>query len=260
MGPEVLGSTVTGNSAAAGGAIANYGGLVSVNNTIARNFASQGPSSIVSGVGGRLEILNTIIGPDAGQAVPLVEGQYVSRGSNIVTNTTGSSGWTSSDQISTNNGIDPMLGNLADNGGQTDSIALLPGSPAINRGNDCVVLFPGPGGTCTEYITFRDQRKFERLAGTHVDVGAYETSSAPNAGTVMWTLSFGAGSQRHAYSRVTVINTETMERRSTFIVLRDTIQMGVGGTQAMSFERNGVYVAEIHTKRGGTYSPQLFEF
>ena len=76
----------------------------------------------------------------------------------------------------------------------------------------------------------------------------------------MWTLFFGGGTQRHAYSRVTVTNTETLERRSTFIVLQDTIQMGTGGTKALSFERNVVYVAEIHTKRGATAGPQIYEF
>lgn len=260
MSPEIKGSTFTGNSAAAGGAIANYDGLVSVNNTIARNFASQGPSSIVSGVGGRLEILNTIIGPDAGQAVPLVEGPYVSRGNNIVTNTTGSSGWTSSDQVSTNNGIDPMLGNLADNGGQTDSIALLQGSPAINRGNNCVVSFSacdglsGPG----EYITLRDQRKFERRAGAHVDVGAFETGTNPNTSSFMSSLFFGR-THHITFSRVTVINTETMERRSSFIALSNSKGLP-GYTPPMSFERNNVYVAEVHTKRSAIFSPSIFDF
>src|SRR5207247_13827 len=38
--------------------------------------------------------------------------------------------------------LDPMLGPLADNFGPTPTFALLPGSPAIDRGNNAVVTEP----------------------------------------------------------------------------------------------------------------------
>ena len=62
--------------------------------------------------------------------------------------------------------IDPKLGALADNGGPTQTIALLPGSPAIDRGDDSVLGSP--------YSLTTDQRGFPREFGTHVDIGAYE--------------------------------------------------------------------------------------
>ena len=42
-------------------------------------------------------------------------------------------------------GVDPELGPLADNGGPTDTMALLAGSPAINAGNPAPepTTFPG---------------------------------------------------------------------------------------------------------------------
>jgi hypothetical protein len=55
----------------------------------------------------------------------------------------------------------PSLGPLADNGGPTLTMALLPGSPAIDAGN--TLLAP----TC-------DQRGYPRPAGAAADIGAYE--------------------------------------------------------------------------------------
>jgi hypothetical protein len=59
--------------------------------------------------------------------------------------------------------IDPLLGPLQDNGGPTWTHALLPGSPAIDAGNDA-------------YATDWDQRGpgFPRISGPHIDIGAFE--------------------------------------------------------------------------------------
>jgi len=56
---------------------------------------------------------------------------------------------------------DPRLGALADNGGPTQTHALLPGSPAIDHGND---------------ITgdLADQRLFKRVVGSSADIGSVE--------------------------------------------------------------------------------------
>ncbi|MGB7207583.1 MAG: choice-of-anchor Q domain-containing protein [Pyrinomonadaceae bacterium] len=258
MYPSVKSSSLTNNSAVAGGAIANYGEPVLVNNTIARNSASQGSSSVLNGSGSYTKVINTIIGPDTGQTVSSVGGQFFSLGSNIVTNTTGSSGWSSDDQVSTNNGIDPMLGKLSDNGGQTDMMAVLQGSPAINMGDDCVISI-GCGGFPFIDVPTRDQRKFPRIAGAHVDVGAYESSASLSTNTFMVSLFFGQ-THRIAYSRVTVINTETLEKRTSFIALRDQLQGLSGGIPPMSFQHNNVYVAEVHTKRSAIFSPSIFDF
>jgi RTX calcium-binding nonapeptide repeat (4 copies) len=53
----------------------------------------------------------------------------------------------------------PRLGPLADNGGQTDTMRLLPGSAALNRGASCEVS---------------DQRGVPRTLGGVCDIGAYE--------------------------------------------------------------------------------------
>jgi hypothetical protein len=59
---------------------------------------------------------------------------------------------------------DPKLGPLADNGGPTLTMALLPGSPAIDAGD-------------TDAAPATDQRGFPRPAGAAVDIGAFENGS-----------------------------------------------------------------------------------
>jgi hypothetical protein len=61
--------------------------------------------------------------------------------------------------------IDPLLGNLQNNGGQTDTHALLPGSPAIDKGNNSNSL----GAT--------DQCGFARIVNGIIDIGAAESQS-----------------------------------------------------------------------------------
>ncbi|MEZ6074055.1 MAG: choice-of-anchor Q domain-containing protein [Pirellulales bacterium] len=66
-------------------------------------------------------------------------------------------------------GLDPMLGPLADNGGQTQTHAILPGSPAIDAGDPTAVA--GVGG-----VPSYDQRgtNYERVQAGRIDIGAYE--------------------------------------------------------------------------------------
>jgi hypothetical protein len=65
------------------------------------------------------------------------------------------------------NPIDPKLGALQNNGGQTDTRALLADSTAINAGYNA----NSPGSA--------DQRGFTRIVGGTIDIGAYESNILP---------------------------------------------------------------------------------
>jgi sugar lactone lactonase YvrE len=60
--------------------------------------------------------------------------------------------------------IDPKLGPLYNNGGPTPTMALLPGSPAIDKGNNSFI----------PYYQNTDQRGFPRVVNGTVDIGAFE--------------------------------------------------------------------------------------
>lgn len=106
----------------------------------------------------------TVAGPD-------VAGSFSSQGSNLIGKSDGSTGFVhgvNGDLVGTAAGpIDPLLGPLQDNGGPTQTMALLAGSPAIDAGNNA-----GVAAT--------DQRGFARILdgnrdGTaSADIGAFE--------------------------------------------------------------------------------------
>ncbi|MFO0960935.1 MAG: choice-of-anchor Q domain-containing protein, partial [Isosphaeraceae bacterium] len=80
---------------------------------------------------------------------------------NLIGETDGSTGWVASDLTGTADApIDPLLAPLGDYGGPTWTMALLPGSPAINSGSS--------SGTPST-----DQRGKPRVGGT--DIGAFES-------------------------------------------------------------------------------------
>src|SRR5207249_10213003 len=68
--------------------------------------------------------------------------------------------------------INPLLGPLANNGGPTQTMALLPGSPAINAGDNAAIVNPPFSGP-----PFTDQRGlgFNRIVIATVDMGAFES-------------------------------------------------------------------------------------
>ena len=95
---------------------------------------------------------------------PNVDGAVASNGHNLLGVATEATGFTGpGDQTNAN----PMLAPLADNGGPTQTMELLPGSPAIDAGNN---------DTCSP----RDQRRVPRPRdgdndGTSIcDIGSFE--------------------------------------------------------------------------------------
>lgn len=179
-------STVTGNSAESTAGMVQGGGVLAaldptatepskveiVNSTIAGNSVGA------AGVGGGLAIYNptpgvvttlsmknTIVagnsGPggtsDCGAVAMLTSDHNISSDASCMFTDAGS-------KQNTN----PLLGGLANNGGETDTLALQPGSPAIDA---------GANAGCPP----TDQRGVSRPQGAACDVGAFELAPAPPA-------------------------------------------------------------------------------
>jgi N-acetylneuraminic acid mutarotase len=178
--------TISGNSAVGptildtgyGGGISNgQGSVVQItSSTIAHNSATGGAGAFGGGIYGHATTDSSIIalngaatGPDIGT------GGLDSTGYNIIGNNANAViNSQPTDQIGTPAApIDPLLGPLADNGGATETHALVWGSPAIDKGNSRGL--------------FVDQRRFHRpieipgipnaIGGDGSDIGAFEFGS-----------------------------------------------------------------------------------
>jgi CSLREA domain-containing protein len=138
---------ITGN----GGAINNpsTGTVNLINSTLASNNANHFTGGIYN-PGGTVRLRNTIIAGNTsgnGTAGPDVSGPFTSQGHNLIGANDSSTGFT----VGTNNAngdlvgtvaskIDPKLSaTLAANGGPTQTLALQPGSPALDAGDNCVI-------------------------------------------------------------------------------------------------------------------------
>ncbi len=153
-------STFSGNTAGTygGGIFSDASGSITLNNaTLIGNDATTGDALGVFSTG-TAQFANTILsapGDDCGGG-----GTFTSNGHNIGSDTS-----CNLTGIGDKPNTDPKLGALADNGGPTQTHALLPGSPAIDAGNPAA---PGSGGNACEAT---DQRGLPR---TSCDIGAYE--------------------------------------------------------------------------------------
>lgn len=192
----VTDSTLSGNGGGNGGGISNDGGTVTVtDSTLAGNDAYDGggvgggidnKAGTVTVVGSTLSN-NTSIAPGGGiynsgtlnAAATIVaesgseedcSGTITDRGYNI--DDDGTCGF-SAPSVSQSTSLDGTLGPLADNGGPTETIALLPGSPASRA------------VTSTALCSTPDQRGIVRP--TPCDIGAYQFSTNDLSQTIAFT-------------------------------------------------------------------------
>jgi predicted outer membrane repeat protein len=201
----VTNSTFSGNSADYGGGVINAGTLTMTNSTFSGNYATVNGGGINNL--GTLNLYNSILanstsGNDCWKTLGTVTGN-----NNLIETDSPTKACGTTSPI---NNTDPKLADtLAYNGGETQTFALLPGSPAINA------------GTATDAPS-TDQRGILRATqgGAGYDIGAYEvvyatptvTGISPASGTTVGGAS------------VTITGTN----------FTDAIGVTIGGTAATS--------------------------
>ncbi len=166
----IINSTISDNFAENFGGIAAYlANTTVINSTITANVGNGDGNGLFNGTGSTATVTNSIVAGnwnnnDIGAIAPFTSG-----GNNLIGNSNGVAGFTNGlngDIVGTAaNPIDPLIGTLQDNGGATFTHALLPGSLAIDAGNN-------------NNAPTTDQRGIIRPQDA-VDIGAFELVGNP---------------------------------------------------------------------------------
>ena len=220
---NLINSTVSGNDADFGGGIGGSGTINVQSSTITANHAARNGGGIKAS-DATLIIRNSVVARNSVGVYPPtsngVTGSDIyafhrvisSQGNNLIGNTDDTSGWVASDMT----GTDPRLGPLQNNGGPTPTHALLPGSPAIDAGNNA-----SPPAT--------DQRGLSRIFDGNadgspvIDIGAVEMATMPVLPSVTLSASPGAISETGGQATVTA----TLSAATSQAV---TVYLGFAGT------------------------------
>lgn len=166
-------ATISGNNAQAGNTGVNTAGV-----SKPARLVAEGTGGGIRIGPGAVTLENTIVaintaangaGDTTGAPTPgpNVDGAVISNGHNLIGNATEATGFTGTgDQT----GANPMLAALADNGGPTQTMALLPGSPAIDAGTAAGSTFDQRGMP----RTVDDPGVANTGSSDGTDIGAYE--------------------------------------------------------------------------------------
>ena len=231
-------STIASNTAGdSGGGIYSVDGLLQVrNSTITSNTAGADQGSGVASYGDTVtqtEIVSSLIaGNTNDDDVRLIPAagtvSFVSLGNNViggggapalgVFNQTG-------DQTGVTN---PMVGPLQNNGGPTETVALLPGSPAINAGSN-------PDNLTTDQRGAGFPRDIDGI-----DAGAFEAEAVPSVGALI-DADFNSGSEGFVYSDDLFRGTN----QPAFADGGRVTSGGVGNTPALRMELGGINGTDV---------------
>jgi len=228
--------TVSGNSTpSVGGGIENPGTLTVTDSTVSSNTATSDGGGIDNG--GSATLGNTIVADNSltgGGSGPDFNGTVTTdAGNNLIGNDSGASGFSavSGDLLNVN----PLLAPLKENGGPTQTMGLMPGSPAIDAGNNALI----PSGIAT------DQRGFPRIVNGAVDIGAFEVQVY----LVLNTADHGAGSLRTAMtnanqaggSTIYFVTSGVITLASALPAITSDVYMDGSGANVLTVSGNGAY-------------------
>jgi hypothetical protein len=178
----IVDSTIAGNRSGdpGGGGIANDGTATVIDSTISGNTAPSGEGGAINNSGGTITLAGDILATPGG---PPTGGEcsgagIVDDGYNV--DDDGTCGLSATGSVSDSPSIDDYLGALADNGGTTSTIALLPGTSTLP--NPAQAAIPGsflPPGESTAACAQSDQRGVARAATCDVGSYALDVGQAP---------------------------------------------------------------------------------
>ena len=181
-------STLYDNSAVRGGSIFNEGDFFSANNTVWNNQATLTATQFLNSKTASALMINTILGGDPTAETSGLSGSFTSAGNNIVVDPRSSTGFTNGengDQVSIETVIDPLLGELSNNGGDSDSLLPLSESPAIRNGNPCIIVADCKIGDFPRLQT-DIRRRFVNFSTIGLDVGAHNTNAILPSGSAFY--------------------------------------------------------------------------
>jgi hypothetical protein len=208
----LINSTISGNSAGTlGGGISNYSGvtLTLTNSTVSGNSSGFSGGGIVAG--GTETLSNTIVAGNFRGTTPndIGLGTIETANNNLIGDAATSGGIANG--VNGNKvgfAVSAVLDiTLANNGGQTLTHALVPGSPAIDAGSNALAV-----DAANQPLT-TDQRGtgFPRIIGGTVDIGAYEDVFNTTPTITGATIASQAGSPASSSQIATVNDVEDDE-------------------------------------------------
>jgi hypothetical protein len=175
---SIFNTTITNNTGI--GIILRNVPLIIVNSTISHNGngAFGNLSGGIDNFDGLAYLRNTIVaqnGAISHMGILLPDATNVrSLGNNFIGFSNNLFNPQATDIVGTTVPIDPLLGDLQNNGGLNKTRALLTRSLAIDAGDNCVLLASCPDYNVTPMKLDQRGSGFPRLKGTVVDIGAFE--------------------------------------------------------------------------------------
>ena len=226
-----------------GGGIKNTGTATVTDSTFASNYAfgDQGRGGGIWNNSLTLTVTNSTF---AGN-LNLRGGSICNLSGRLTLNNTISSDNISGGYTGSNNliGVNPLLGPLGNNGGPTQTMALLPGSPAIDAGSNALAVDANDNPLTT------DERGvgFPRILGHSVDIGAYEFTPLSQ------TISFGAIAGQTYGTTITLSATATSGLPVNYKVMPGSVPANISGN-VLTVTGVGLVDIEAYQAGNATYA------
>jgi predicted outer membrane repeat protein len=229
----IVNSTISGNTAEVGlddlqgGGILNLGFMLIINSTVTENTGAF--TGGIHNVGDGVNIINTIVAGNTGTTAPDADGAFNSYGNNLIGSTMGNEGFGEPDSNDIVN-VPAQLAPLANNGGQTDTHALLPTSPAVDAGNNCILDNNCGDGANLETSITTDQRGVTRPQGANVDIGSFELINEAALAINLVVSPDPVSSGGVSTYQMTLVNNGDLEAQSVVLTQADFFRRR-GGTR-----------------------------